>query len=75
MIWCSITSCSVQTFWNIPFRSCPGCIINIDFYMAFFISYPLSVLDDDISLRPDKEYDMNQRLSGLSLCHSPFILL
>jgi hypothetical protein len=59
MIWCSITSCSVQTFWNIPFRSCPGCIINIDFYMAFFISYPLSVLDHDISLRADKGYDMN----------------
>ena len=29
-------------------------LINIDYYMAFFISYPLSALDHDISPRADR---------------------
>ena len=29
-------------------------VINIDYYMAFFISYPLSALGHDISLRADR---------------------
>jgi hypothetical protein len=38
-------------------------LIYIDYYMAFFIAYPLSVREpigsrDDIWTRPDKGYDM-----------------
>jgi hypothetical protein len=38
-------------------------MINIDYYMAFFISYPLSALEpigsmDDIRMRADKGYEM-----------------
>ena len=29
-------------------------LINIDYYMAFFISYPLSALGHDISPRADR---------------------
>jgi hypothetical protein len=36
--------------------------INIDYYMAFFISYPLAALGHDISLRPNrlKRWYMNE---------------
>jgi hypothetical protein len=29
-------------------------LINIDYYMAFFISYPLSAIGHDMSLRSDR---------------------
>ena len=32
-------------------------IINIDYYMAFFMSYPLSALGHDISPRADRLKD------------------
>jgi hypothetical protein len=32
-------------------------IINIDYYMAFFMSYPLSALGHDISPRADRPKD------------------
>jgi hypothetical protein len=31
-------------------------VINIDYYMAFFISYPLSALGHDISQRADSQF-------------------
>jgi hypothetical protein len=33
-------------------------MINIDYYMAFFISYPLSALGHEISPMDNKGYDM-----------------
>jgi hypothetical protein len=33
-------------------------MINIDYYMAFFISCPLSALGHEISPMDDKGYDM-----------------
>ena len=38
-------------------------MINIDYYMTFFISYPLSALGHDINPRADKGYDMTNTLT------------